>query len=570
LRFFIASLLFVASLVALLLGIAERTVWAPAPIHKLSIQLDTENPLVEIPNSVLTRFPGEPTVTVFGDGLVFAAQGRQADVNAWIGSTNHDVVALSNKGSDLAAASIEGGDLRANPAGSDLWRQQFTAQRTATFTTHVTDDAALLVASDGVDVAPRRIEFLWHVAYDLTLSNTLIITGSALLLIALIFNIWTYRLMRKNRGPRRKTPKAPHGPRTRKRHKSTNLVVPTKGRRSAKRAFLALPATVIVLASLTGCARSSTSPSASTPSPTVSVAPLPPAVVTKAQLEGILSKVSAVAAKADAARDGQVLSSRFTGAALAVRQANYLLLQKGSKTPALPKIVARPISFSLPEATATWPRCIMAVTDMPGDDALPQLVVLQQATPRSNYLVWYTVGLLPGATIPTVAAPEVGSVQVASDTLFLTLPPNQIPKAFGDLINRGAASLSSKYFDVENDEFYNQVSQAQADQIAKLKKGKIAFSHELGDPHIMSLATLKAGALVALYMTDIATIRPLSATSAVSVSGDEKIMLGADGSASGVRSVYGDMLLFYVPSSSDNGKIRLLGATQGLISVRGL
>ena len=71
-------------------------------------------------------------------------------------------------------------------------------------------------------------------------------------------------------------------------------------------------------------------------------------------------------------------------------------------------------------------------------------------------------------------------------------------------------------------------------------------------------------------MDDTYTIRPKKRGSAVAVSGQEKIMLGASGSTTGVRSIYGDMLLFYVPALSDKSQVKLLGATQGLVSVRGL
>ena len=103
---------------------------------------------------------------------------------------------------------------------------------------------------------------------------------------------------------------------------------------------------------------------------------------------------------------------------------------------------------------------------------------------------------------------------------------------------------------------------------------KITFDHKLGDPMVISLATTDAGsgsgALVAVYMIDSYVIKPTKAGSAVKVSGNEKLMLGSTGSATGVKSMYGNMLLFYVPAVADEGRIRLLGATQGLLSVRSL
>jgi hypothetical protein len=144
-----------------------------------------------------------------------------------------------------------------------------------------------------------------------------------------------------------------------------------------------------------------------------------------------------------------------------------------------------------------------------------------------------------------------------------------LPVAFGDVLNLGQASLSAQLFDLDN-EFYRQVSQAQKDQATKLNNANITFAHSLGDPNVISLATSDGGALVAVYQLDRYTIKPKRANSAVSVGAQEKLLLGATGSTRGVRSVYGDMLLFYVPAVDADTKIVLLGATQGLISVASL
>jgi hypothetical protein len=198
------------------------------------------------------------------------------------------------------------------------------------------------------------------------------------------------------------------------------------------------------------------------------------------------------------------------------------------------------------------------------------MLVMQQQTPRSQYLLWYNIRLMPGAKIPEVPAAETGAIPVEDDSLFLKLAPKDIVSGYGDLLNNGAASLSSGLFDIQKDEFYKQVSESQKSQVANLTTGRITFSHSLGEKNVISLATSTAGALVAIYMTDTYKIKPKKRGSAVAVSGQEKIMLGADGSTRGVKSIYGDMLLFYVPALSDTERIRLLGVSQGLISVRSL
>jgi hypothetical protein len=280
--------------------------------------------------------------------------------------------------------------------------------------------------------------------------------------------------------------------------------------------------------------------------------------------------VEKIAADADLVSDKKILASRFTGPALAQRTANYILRTRAASVAKLPKIVSKPITFSLPAATDAWPRTLMVVTDEAGDEALPQMLVFEQATPRSNYMLWYNIRLMPGAKIPEVPSSESGAIPVDVKSLYLKLAPEDIASAYGDVLNRGASSLSYGLFDLAKDEFYKQVSESQKSQVANLKTGTIKFTHTLGNKNVISLSTTKAGALVAVYMTDTYVIKPKKRGSAVAVSGQEKVLLGADGSTRGVRSIYGDMMLFYVPALSDSAGIRLLGVTQGLVSVRSL
>jgi hypothetical protein len=185
-------------------------------------------------------------------------------------------------------------------------------------------------------------------------------------------------------------------------------------------------------------------------------------------------------------------------------------------------------------------------------------------------MLWYNIRLMPGAKIPEVPSSDTGAIPVDIKSLFLKLAPQDIASAYGDVLNRGASSLSQGLFDLTKDEFYKQVSESQKSQVANLTTGTITFKHTLGSQNVISLSTTKAGALVAVYMTDTYVIKPKKRGSAVAVSGQEKVLLGADGSTRGVRSVYGDMMLFYVPALSDTAGIRLLGVTQGLVSVRSL
>jgi hypothetical protein len=572
LRFLIAAGLLVLSLLALLFGIAERTVWAPPPNHTEIIELDGKKPLILVPNAVLRMYPGVPTISAQGAKGSFISTGRESDVTAWIGAAGHESLEVDETGTQLVAVNTEGIANLDKVAGSDLWRaESSTVEKTpVSLRASPSNDAAVLIASDGIHASPTNLTIVWPIKDDLTWSNIALWVGGTLLLAALIMNLIAYRHMRISRGPRRRTPSAPKPPKYRVKKSTGNA--PIRGRRSTRRSFAAIPVVITILATGTGCTSASNlnADASASPSPSASTIELPPVALLDSQITKILSSLEMVAAEADETSDKKLLVPRFAGPALEQRTAHYVLRARASSVAALPKIVGSPVSFSLPAATDTWPRTLMVVTDEPGTEALPQMLVFQQESPRANYLLWYNMRLMPGAIIPEVPATDVGAIPVATDSLFLKLVPTDIPTAYGDVINEGQASLSYGLFDTSKDEFYKQVSESQKSQVEGLTKGKITFTHQLGNKNVISLSTSTAGALVAVYMTDTYKITPKTRGSAVAVSGQEKIMLGADGSTRGVRSIYGEMLLFYVPALSDPERIRLLGVTQGLLSVRSL
>jgi hypothetical protein len=567
-RLLIAAAVFVVSITLAGLGLAQRTIWAPPASVTLTADFDHLSPFAVIPNSTLVLHPGKPTIQVTGSTSgVFISSGREADIRAFVGKTSKTELNLSKDETKIEPKEEIGVATGFSPFGSDLWRESSVGQDIAKLKVSTRDEAAILIASNGLKTAPGQVEIVWPIYFDLTLSNALLVSGLALLVAALILLVWHFSERRRKRGPRRRLPKAPSGPRYKERRKAR--FAPAKGRRAAGRNALIIPAGLATIALLSGCSVSQDLAAAS-PSPSATAAEVAPPVVTEGQLGRILGEVADAATEADSSNDKKLLTPRFAGPALELRSVHYFLRSKDNKIAALPAIVAKPLSFSLPAASNTWPRNVMAVTDEPGDAALPQLIVLQQKTPRENYQVWYTVRLMPGAKIPAVPSADTGAIPVDAKSLFLKVPPISLPATYGDLINKGASSLSAQLFDISKDEFYKQVSTSQIAQVQNLENGKIAFTHKLGEANVISLSTSQAGALVAVYMTDTYLIRPTRVGTAVGVSGQEALILGANGSTKGVRSIYGNMMLFFVPALSETSRIRLIGVTQGLVSVRGL
>lgn len=569
-RFLLAALLFILAISLLLLGLAQRTIWAPPDNFSVNLSVSGNEPYLVIPAEELALMPGDPVVGGIGDGEVLVAYGREADVLAWVGQSLHSEAVTSDDGTAIGVRDVAGTTDLANPSGSDLWINQSLGEGFAELAIPAGGNNAVLVASDGFEPAPTRVRVAWPIESSTVVSDAFLSVGFGFLIAAILLNLLALRKMLINRGPRRKLPKAPQGPKYRPR--KSNFDVPKRGRRAARSKIAIVPIGIALTFALSGCSMTSAPIATPTPSASeteVAVETIPP-VVNITQVRNILRQLQEVVAVADESGDSSLLEPRVAGPALLFRQAHYLLMTKSPEIQPLPPISGSAISITLPASTTSWPRSFMIVTEGDGSGELPQLLVLQQASPRESYKLWYNIPLLPGSEIPAVAAPEIGAIPVATDSLFLKISPNQLPTAFGDVIDNGPTSLFYSLFDLTEDEYYKQISTSQKEQIEKLRRAEITFTHALGDENIISLSTSDSGALVAVMMTDNYLIRPTRENAAVTVSGNEKLLLGAEGSAKGVRTQYAGMLLFYVPAATAEGKITLLGATQSLLSIRGL
>lgn len=564
-RLLISVAMYLLSLTLILIGIAERTVWAPADTKVMTLTVDSVRPFIVVPSKILQLHEGTPVIKVSGPGHVFVATGRESDVHAWIGGTSKNNLVYDKKSKTLDSVVVDGFKPSANPTGSDLWRTERSATSEVSTKVDVSAEAAVLVANDGTRPAPNELSIEWQRNYDLTPSNILLYLGETLLAITAIYNFFLYRSIRNSRRPRRKLPKAPHGPRSKPRRRESAL--PRRGRRVAGRNYAWLPATVVMIGLVTGCAPASSS---NTPTPTATTDTVSkPASLQLGQIRRIVTNVARVAKSADATNSAAQLIPRFSGPALEMRQAAYSLLRKSKKAAALEPIFSSPLTLSLPSATDTWPRTLMVVSGT-AEKRLPSMLVLRQMSPREQYRVWYTTTLISGVELPEVPGVEAGSVPVTSDSAYLSVAPTELPTVYGSVIDKGSASPYARDFDLVGDSFYNQVSKIQKDQLKSIKKATLRYKHILADVTPLGLATADGGALVAVYMKDITRIKPTKSNSGIAVNSIEQIALGAKGSVTGVESTYGDMLLFYVPSIGQETKIKLIGWQAGLLKVKAL
>lgn|GEM_PF-166469 len=676
-RYVLAIAAFVAAIVLITLGIGQRTFLAGPDSVGSSVELSDGARYAYIPSSVLQTHTGRQQIELSGSGTVFFAYGRSADVRAWLADYPYDRLTLDaqgqlrsqlvmpdgNAGSDGGATATPspgagnqtpsptpaptaatpsagptpGGSTASptpadpaaqvagytpavgyqNPAGSDLWLQEYSATGQLTQPLALPAGMSVIIASDGSSPAPSTIGVQWPTDNRTPWAGPLIVAGLVLAVVGVFLYLLAIDHGRRMRGPRRGGAKRPlAGLRRRRPVKATTiggaLEPPAKpdGRapRSAAplRRRLLLPATLGLAGTLalTGCSAdywpdfSSAASPAPTASATPSVAAQQPPAVTQEQLQRILDRLSAATAQADQARNGDQAAALFTGPALQARRSDYTILAAMSDaTPPMP-IPASP-EYQLPQSTDTWPRVVFVVvhdagtpstaspdpsapadasanpdpgaTAQPAQQTQPPLgLMLVQDSPHENYRVEYAVNLLSGVTLPEVPPPYLGSPRLAPDFKALALQPAALAGAYGQILMQGAQAPDYAKFDETGDTLLQQVGpdwkKSQQDAPAASDEAEtIEFSNAPGSGDPIALATVDGGALVTTSLKETETSKPTQERSVIRFGGEAAALAGKDNSEKGLYQTWEYQLLFYVPPLGSNDKIRLLGYTENLV-----
>ena len=573
-RFVLAIISFVLAAVMIGYGIAQRTLLAEPDEAVVSTVENSGAAVTVVDGATLNAYKGSQTLTVKGSADVFAAYGRTSDVLAWLGEASYNAVSYDAKTGTLSSKLVAGKDKAVpDPTGSDLWIDDYKKDKTLTLTVSVPKDISFIIISDGKQAAPADIRLSWPLDNSTPWAVPLIVSGAIVLILGLGLLLWATNHLRSGRGPRRKPQKMPKVPRRRGLWAPPRKAIPatTSGRR---RGMIALPIVLVGALAVTGCSPS-LRPAAVVPAPSPTSSDissandlLPPAASVR-QIDRIVSRVSAVATKADAGRDATLIATRFAGAALQLRLANYAIRGADGGIAALPAIPDGPVKLVLPQQTDNWPRTVFAVIQNDKDATIPPVALyLVQADARSDYKVAYAITLEPSAELPDVAPANVGASRLDPKGNILKISPTDVALAYGDILEKDVDSASFLQFEKTGDSLRTSVGLAtKKSAIAALPTtARITFGHVLGPADAIALATNDAGALVAVNLNETTTVAPVEAGAAINPTGAVKALSAISVSTKGVLATYGDQLLFYVPPVGSTGKIILLGYSQGLVS----
>ncbi len=618
-RFVWAVAAFVLATVMIGAGIAQRTIFQGPRTATEAISVEEETPFLLIDGAVLDQMPGTQTLRAQADGDIFASYGRTADMEAWLSDASYTHVTLDGDGAVEAAVVEPEVDATAetetealaesptadatteesaadepatetatgrNPAGSDLWLDEYQQSDLLIAPLELSEGMSVLVAADGTAPAPETVTVTWPLQTSTPWAGPLIVGGGIVMAVGVFLYILGIRHARRARGPRRKgLPLPVTEPIDISMDDDGKGVIsssPTATRRaisSGRRAFAVVPVVAVSALLFSGCSADAWPQFGSTPTPSPTTSVITPEsqqapAVTKAQAERILTRIAATVADADAALDGDLADTRLDGAALAVRDTNYKLRAAIADHPAPEPILAKPLKIILPQAYDGWPRSVIAVAD-DAESKTSSIMVMTQQDAWSDYQLSYIGRLEASTSLPKLAPHYIGAAQIEPDSPFLLLPPDQIATAYADVINKGEESDYYDLFELEGDQLRASVTADRQRRLDEFNQtaastGSLEFSSAAGPQAPFAMQTVESGAIVAVNINEIDTVKPTNTDAVIKVDGNQtvKALAGADQSATGFATTFTDQVFFYVPGPGSNEKIRLLGYSSDILDAK--
>ncbi len=505
-RFVWAVVAFVLATLLIGAGIAQRTIFMGPSAVQTEVSVDGPAPYLLIDGAVLRQHPGKQTMLIRGDGEIFAAYGRTADLEAWLSDATYNSIDAGGSG-DIASTLVEpkaddedaaaedpatdedaaaddeaAEEADRNPAGSDLWLDSFSEPDQLITDMQLPEGMSVLIAKDGTADAPDDIVISWPLDNSTPLVGPLISAGAAMLLLGVVMYVLAIRFQRRGRGPRRKgigplppteaidiavepvperksievsAPEAESDATDAGADKDADSSRTERRALSGRRRMLALPALGVAALMFAGCSSDSWpqfGAATPTPSPTPTViAPenqKPPAV-TEAQASRILLDIAATLEEADETRDLDLASTRLSGAALEARETDYKLRAKLTDRALPASIPTDAIEVLLPQATDSWPRTVLVLSKSKSDETVPPVILtMTQSDPWTNYKVANVAEMQASAEVPTLAPAWLGTSLITENAAaFLALSPDDVATAFADVVDAGEKSEHYGLFD---------------------------------------------------------------------------------------------------------------------------
>ncbi len=214
----------------------------------------------------------------------------------------------------------------------------------------------------------------------------------------------------------------------------------------------------------------------------------------------------------------------------------------------------------LPQAYDGWPRSVMAVVN-DAEDKTASIMLMTQADAWSPYKLTYMSSLEAATQMPDLAPVYVGAQQVPPDSSFLVMAPDQLALAYSDVINKGEDSEYYSQFEAEGDQFRVSIAADREKRLAAFNEtaastGSLSFDSMPGAHDPLALATLESGAIVAVNVNEVDTVKPTNADAVIKLPGNATVqtLAGVEQSATGLHDHVQRPALLLRPGSRVDGE----------------
>lgn len=545
----------VVGLVALLLGVGQRTIWAPPETLTATLApAPAGAPLTVIESGVVSASDTPMQLTISAKGEFSASLGRAEDVKAWVGDTAHTTISgVDTANLTLNATSTEGKGTSPDPNGADLFYGSETATDTMTYRWTAPDDGdwSLLLAADGKADAPTNVTVSWAGNTDTPFSMPLIVVGSLVALLG-IFGLFS----RGGKGTGTGTRSTSDSPRRSSRAQTETGAPDTNG--TAKRVAAGVAVlSLLVLPAVPAQAAGSASPTDETKIEGDAEHAYP--VLMNEQLERILGDVSSTVAAADKKRDAKALEKRAGGGALRLRTANYKLLSDGVKVRKAAPFSVDVIRSAAVTTTTDFPRNVIVVTAKDNNkDTIPTVLALTQENPRSNYKLVSVPSMISGQEFPGIGVGDESVQTLKPNDKSAKTSPEVALTQLAKVLDNDKAKEKANFSD-------NQYIKINATEQAALvkdnaKNAVVKFSRSVNADDTIALSTPGGGALVMGQLTSTTTVTPKEKGGKVVLDPITTKITGVKETEKGIEITYGESILLMVPPMGSAEKIHTVGA----------
>lgn len=204
-RYILAAVSLVISLVLLGLGIGQRTIWAPPETIVSQLEQATDAQVLVIPGTTMNAHDGRQSVVVSGEGEITAVVGREHDVAGWVGESAHAIAQVAEDGALTLDEQRGEADELPRLAGSDMWIEEHIGDGEVRFSIDLPTGYTIAIAGEPGTAAPADVRVEWPFDAKTPLFGPLITAGLVFLALALVLFLLALRSHRRRRGPQRRS-----------------------------------------------------------------------------------------------------------------------------------------------------------------------------------------------------------------------------------------------------------------------------------------------------------------------------------------------------------------------------